>query len=346
MTRDQIVIVTQTEDPHADDVIIALERMGHGAVRLNTDEIPESARISMRWERDRPFEATIDVLSSGRTMSAGSVRSVWWRRPASFALPSGLSIRETEFATQEIEHALGSLWSSLDCYWVSEPARIRQASWKGEQLARARRLGFEVPRTLVTTDPEVAREFFAACDNQMIFKVMSDPSLGALSLSRQDPELQFEPYEVMTTVITEAELDMLDSVVIAPCLFQEYVPKKAELRVTVIGDEIFAAEIRSQEHEETLVDWRHFDVDVPYRAVSLPPLVTEQILAFVRSYGLNFSAIDLIVTPDDRYVFVENNPNGQFIFVEDRVPELAMTDALAACLIRGASKSAADATAR
>jgi glutathione synthase/RimK-type ligase-like ATP-grasp enzyme len=346
MTRDQIIIVTQTEDPHADDVIIALERMGHDAVRLNTDEIPESARISMRWEHDRPFEATIDVLSSGRTMSAGSVRSVWWRRPASFALPPGLSIRETEFAAQEIDHALGSLWSSLDCYWVSEPARIRQASWKGEQLLRARRLGFEVPRTLVTTDPDAARQFFAACGNQMIFKVMSDPTLGALSLSRQDPELQLESYDVMTTVVTKAELEMLDSVLIAPCLFQEYVPKKVELRVTVIGDEVFAAEIHSQEHEETSVDWRNFDVDIPYRAVSLPPLVTERILAFVRSYGLNFSAIDLIVTPDDRYVFIENNPNGQFIFVEDKVPELGMTDALAACLIRGAGKSAADATAR
>jgi glutathione synthase/RimK-type ligase-like ATP-grasp enzyme len=346
MTRDQIIIVTQKEDPHADDVIIAMERMGQSAVRINTDEIPEKTRISMRWEHDRPFEATIDVLTSGRTMSAGSVRSVWWRRPASFALPSGLSIRETEFATQELDHALWSLWSSLDCYWVSEPDRIRQASWKGEQLARAAGLGFEVPRTLITTDPDAARQFLAACGNRMIFKVMSDPTLGAVSLSRQDPELQFEHYDVMTTVVTQAELGLLDSALIAPCLFQEYVAKKVELRVTVIGDEVFAAEIHSQEHEETTVDWRNFQVDIPYRAVSLPPPVTERIRAFVRSYGLNFSAMDLIVTPDDRYVFIENNPNGQFIFVEDKVPELGLTDALAACLIRGASKPAADALAR
>jgi len=69
----------------------------------------------------------------------------------------------------------------------------------------------------------------------------------------------------------------------------------------------------------------------------LPGPVAERCLALVRSYGLNFSAIDLIVTPDDHYVFVENNPNGQFIFVEERVPELGMTDALAACLVRGAN---------
>lgn len=75
MSRDQIVIVTQTDDPHADDVIIALERKGQEAVRINTDEIPESARISMAWDNDRHFEAAIDVLSSGRTMTAGAVRS-------------------------------------------------------------------------------------------------------------------------------------------------------------------------------------------------------------------------------------------------------------------------------
>jgi glutathione synthase/RimK-type ligase-like ATP-grasp enzyme len=333
--KDQIVIVTQTADPHADDVIIALERKGHEPVRINTDEIPRSARLSMAWGGDRPFEATIDVLSSGRTMTAGTVGSVWWRRPAFFGLPADLSPQETEFATGEIDHALRSIWASLDCYWISEPERIRQASWKGEQLLRARRLGFDIPRTLVTTDPDEARGFFYDCRKRMIFKVMTDPSLGALSLSRRDPEVQVDPYAAATTVVTEAELDMLDSVRIAPCLFQEYVPKKVELRVTVIGGELFAAEIHSQEREETSIDWRNDITETPFRAVTLPPPVAERCLAFVSGYGLNFSAMDLIVTPDDRYVFLENNPNGQFIFVEHLVPELAMTDALAACLIRG-----------
>lgn len=339
MDKDQIVIVTQTADPHADDVIIALERKGHEPVRINTDEIPQSARLSMAWDSDLPFEATIDVLSSGRTMRAGTVGSVWWRRPAFFGLPADLSPQETEFAAGEIDHALRSLWASLDCYWISDPERIRQASWKGEQLLRARRLGFDVPRTLVTTDPDEARRFFYHCGGQMIFKVMTDPALGALSLSRRDPEVQVDPYESTTTIVTDTELDMLDSVRIAPCLFQEYVPKKVELRVTVIGGELFAAEIHSQEREATAIDWRNDITDVPFLAATLPPPVAERCLALVSGYGLNFSAMDLIVTPDDRYVFLENNPNGQFIFVEEMVPELAMTDALAACLIRGAGNA-------
>lgn len=339
VNRDQIIIVTQTEDPHADDVIAALERVGHEPVRLNSDEIPAEARISMSWGGNEPsFDATIDVLTSGRTMNATMVRSIWWRRPAFFAIPDDLSLQEIEFATDEVDHALRSLWASLDCYWISEPERIRRASWKGEQLMRARRLGFEVPRTLITTDPDDARQFFYACGKQMVFKVMTDPFLGAANLSRKHPDECIEPYQTVTTLVTEHDLDMLDSVRAAPCLFQEYVPKKVELRVTVIGEKLFAAEIHSQENEQTAVDWRNYDVDIPYRVAELPQPVAEKCLALVKSYGLNFSAIDMIVTPDDRYVFVENNPNGQFIFVENKLPELGMTDELVACLIRGASR--------
>jgi len=292
----------------------------------------------MSWGgNDSPFEAKIDVLTSGRTMTADAVRSVWWRRPGSFGLPDDFSLREREFATDEIEHALRSMWASIDCYWMSEPECIRRASWKGEQLLRARRLGFRVPRTLVTTDPDEAQQFFYSCDKHMVFKVMTDHFLGAVKVLEKYPGEEIESYEAMTTLVTESDLDMLDSVRVSPCLFQEYVPKKLELRVTVIGEELFAAEIHSQENDETSVDWRNYDVDIPYRAAKLPGPVAERCLALVRSYGLNFSAIDLIVTPDDHYVFVENNPNGQFIFVEERVPELGMTDALAACLVRGAN---------
>jgi glutathione synthase/RimK-type ligase-like ATP-grasp enzyme len=127
---------------------------------------------------------------------------------------------------------------------------------------------------------------------------------------------------------------------LVPCLFQEYIPKRLEYRITVIGDELFAAEIDSQSRDSTTVDWRNWNeggFDIPYRKADLPSEIAERCLALVRSYGLNFSALDLILTPDDRYVFIENNPNGQFIWVEMLVPELEMTAALAACLIRGAN---------
>jgi glutathione synthase/RimK-type ligase-like ATP-grasp enzyme len=120
-------------------------------------------------------------------------------------------------------------------------------------------------------------------------------------------------------------------------MFQEYIPKRVELRVTVIGDDVFVAEIEAPATGTGQVDWRDYGTEFQCRKATLPVDITERCLALVRSYNLNFSALDLLLTPDGRYVFLESNPNGQFIFIEELVPELRMTDALAACLIRSAN---------
>lgn len=337
MTKNQIVIVTQMEDAHADDVILRLGEMGHEPVRLNTQDIPSNIRLTMSFGRGAGtvWSGAIEILTNGRAIAIDQVRSVWWRRPGRFGLPDGLSEQESEFATGEIDHTLRGLWASLDCYWMSPPDRIRQASWRAGQLRRAAEIGFDVPQTLITTDLDEVRRFHKTFDGHVVYKVMSDPFLGLPKIEERYPDRPLAEVQLTrTTLITETELAMLDSIAAAPCMFQEYVPKRVELRVTVIGDEVFPAEIHSQEREETLVDW-HGSMDIRYSKADLPPAVAERCLALVRSYGLNFSAIDLIVTPDDRYVFVESNPNGQFAFVEELVPELEMTAAIADCLVRG-----------
>lgn len=340
MAKTQIVIVTQQMDPHADEVIQALHRMGHEPVRLNTDDIPLNIAMSLDFEKGvNAWQGSINILTNERSISIDATHSIWWRRPGEFNLPADLTEQERQFATDETDHVLQGLWASLDDrYWISYPEDIRRASWKGGQLRRAAQVGLEVPRTLITTNPGDARAFYDACNGQVVFKVLSDPWLGARKLlQKHSSQTLIEPYGTYTTRISESELKLLDSVHLVPCLFQEYLPKQVELRVTVIGDEIFTAEIHSQTHEKTQVDWRHAGANIPYRKTTLPGEVAEHCLAFVRSYKLNFSAMDLILTPDGRYIFLENNPNGQFIFVEKRVPELRMTEALAACLIRGAN---------
>lgn len=339
MNKNQIVIVTGINDSHADNVIMTLQEMGHEPIRLNTDDIPQNTTLSLGFGSDSDrWKGTINILTNGRRIDVEAIRSIWWRRPGTLGLPIDLSEQEREFATDEIDHMLRSLWGSLkdNCYWISYPEYIRHANLKGSQLQHAAQLGFEVPRTLITTDPEEARAFYEACGGQIIFKVMSDPFLGASKVAQKHPDQPPpEPYGTYTTLITESEVALLDSVRVVPCLFQEYIPKQVELRVTVIGNDIFAAEIHSQEHEKTRVDWRHYDVEIPYRKATLPIEIAERCLALVRSYALNFSTMDLILTPDGHYVFIENNPNGQFIFIEERVPELRVTEALASCLIRG-----------
>ena len=112
-------------------------------------------------------------------------------------------------------------------------------------------------------------------------------------------------------------------------------PKAHEFRATVIGDALFAARIHSQDDPRTATDLRDMSADIRYEAADMPPEVARRCLDFVHSYGLTYGALDLIVTPDGDHVFLENNPVGQFLFVEQLVPQLDMTGALAKCLVAG-----------
>ncbi len=327
MPGTQIIIVTDMQDSHADEIILALRAMKYDPIRLNTDEIPKN--ITMSFEMyNKTWKGTFNHTINNRTIDIENIRSIWWRRPGTFLLPDELSEQEREFAKKEIGYVFDSVWRLVDCYWVSFPPDIRKANFKMHQLQRAAEFGFEVPRTLVTSNKEDLLSFYELCERRIIFKVLFDPFLAQNTVPPQNAPI----LQTYTTLITDKELAQIDSIALAPCQFQELIPKRLELRVTIIGDEVFAAEIHSQTHEKTTLDWRHYDIELPYRKAQLPIDVEEKCLKLVKSYNLNFSAIDLILTPDDCYVFLENNPNGQFMFVEQHVPELKMTAALAACL--------------
>jgi hypothetical protein len=333
-TGHRILIVTDKVDGHADRIITILRRLGSEPLRLNISDVPVSTTLSVAFA-GQGWTGSIRVNANGRTADIAELTSIWWRKPEWYTFPAGLQPQEQEFASEETDQCMSGLWSALDCYWVSHPENIRRAGYKIEQLRCAARLGFEVPRTVVTNDPDTARGFFEECAGQMVYKVLGDPYLSARMLMRRGWTEPIPIRSVPTTLITADNLHLLDAVRSVPCLFQEYVKKLSELRVTVIGSEVFAVEILSQEHDQTRVDWRHAHPDLRHRVVELPDDVAARCLELTRAYGLNFGAIDLILTPDGRHVFLEINPNGQFLFLQDRLPELRLDEAIAACLHRG-----------
>ena len=334
MEESRILVVTDILDAHADRLITLLRELGEEPVRLNSSEVSAQTTLVGRLDKEC-WTGNVAIHGNGRVVDFAALRSIWWRKPNAFGLNDDLDPQQREFAVEESEHAVRGLLGALDCYWVSHPDNIRRAGYKIEQLQRAASLGFEVPRTLVTTDPEAVRAFFDDCDGDVVYKVLTDPYLAARRYHERGWDTPPAARYVATTRVTRETLARLESVRAVPCQFQQYVPKRTEFRVTVIGDELFPAELFSQEHAETTVDSRQYGVDVRYQAARLPDDVAARCLALVKSYGLNFGAVDLIRTPDDRYVFLEINPNGQFLYVQDRVPELRMDEAMAACLIRG-----------
>ncbi|AXH00916.1 hypothetical protein DVJ83_17570 (plasmid) [Deinococcus wulumuqiensis] len=295
--RDQtIVIVTNEIDAHADAMLTHLQEQGHNVFRLHPHELAIHMESSVEINSTSQSVRLRNCIND-RWLDIQDIGAVWYRRPLPFQLPEHLSHDERMFARKELSEYLRGLWLSMNCFWVDQPHLIRQADYKLEQLKRAKQFGFHIPRTMITNQPAKVREFYRACSGQMIYKVLSTPSLMTEErlMTRTDVETEQAQTEapedliVKTTLVGEDQMEVLETIRLTPSLFQEYVPKQHELRVTIIGNEVFAAEIHSQERPETSIDWRDYSVSIPYRRADLPPTVSDACLNFVKSYGLHLS---------------------------------------------------------
>lgn len=329
-----IVIVTERFDPHADVIIQRLRAMGINPMRFDVVDMLACGFALTPWGS----ESNGYIRSRLMKMELDEIRSVWWRRPSVPILSPEIPEKLRRHQRLQIEHAWQSIWLMCDCYWMSYPGLIIRAGWKPDQLLRAARFGFDTPDTLITTEAEEAADFASSHGGKVILKTFSDyGAIGVqLQRDRHDPRYHNQStYKACyaTLVSAEAIIANKDAISIAPCMFQEHIAKKYELRTTIIGDKVFTARIDSQNQERTRIDWRHYDVPMQVSAHELEAELIERCLSYVASYKLNFSAMDLVVTPDDRIVFLESNPNGQWMFVEQCLPQYPMTDQMCRCLI-------------
>ena len=306
-----VLVVSTASDSHADVIEERLADINVASVRFNTEDYPTHARIEMEFGRTTG-DSDFSLLIGQECYDLSRVRSVLYRRPALPVVDDAIvDARARQVAEAQCQEALRGLWRLLRGFWISDPVRIRRASNKPLQLSIAPRLGLEVPHSVITTDPAVALQFWSTHP-----RVVVKPLAGVAFLS---PDTQ-RPAGVYTTVVSRTDMESAESVQLAPTLLQEYVPKQTELRITVVGDEVFAAEIDSQSDERSKDDWRRVSPRyVPHRRHELPGPVAAACRSLVLEFGLAFGAIDMVLTPEGRYVFLEINPNGQWLWIENLV---------------------------
>ena len=139
---------------------------------------------------------------------------------------------------------------------------------------------------------------------------------------------------VFTNLVTRDDLVDLSGLSLCPVTFQELLRKSLEIRVTVVGQRIMSACIDSQVSARATHDWRRDGVRMiqDWRPYQLPVEIEEKILRLMDYFFLNYGAIDIILTPDERHVFLELNPSGEFFWLE-RAPGLHVSDAIADVLL-------------
>ena len=66
----------------------------------------------------------------------------------------------------------------------------------------------------------------------------------------------------------------------------------------------------------------------------MPEDIEQRCLKLLEKLGLTYGCIDMIVTPDDEYMFLELNPNGQYGWIEG-LTGLPITENIARMLMAG-----------
>jgi glutathione synthase/RimK-type ligase-like ATP-grasp enzyme len=320
-----ILIISQPSDTHADVVRDKLRARGAEVVVFDHAEFPRDAEISIAYAGGRCRRT---IRTAAREIPLDEVTAAWHRRPRSPRLDERvLDAQSRSYVAAESKELLIDLWNSLQCLRVPAPQPVyRRAEHKASQLVHASELGFELPPTLITNSPGDFLEFYRAHGGKVISKLPS---------AVFHKEIFGDDFMRFTELVSHRDVGYARSVRYSPMIFQAYVEKRFELRVTVVGERIFAAEIHSQATNHTRHDWRKYDhASTPHRAHELPPSIADRCFALVRRLGLCYGTIDLVLTPDGRYVFLEINPNGQYLWIE-QLTGMPISDAICDLLMSG-----------
>jgi len=311
MTR--ILVPSFAHDIHAVEVLLALRERGHEVVPWSGSDFPTRQEGSVELDaRGLSWSVTGPELA----LDGSPFDVVWYRRAIGPVLPKDMHPGDRPVALRECEDFLAGLWRLIapDAYWVNPLEARARANLKLVQLAEARAVGLEVPRTLVSNDPARIRAFLT--------------ELGGVGIYKAFYPAQWEDGDRLAVLLTsEVRPESLpaDAVLrLTPGIFQPRVPKRHELRVTVIGTRVIAARLLSQGDARTQLDWRARSVDLVVEPDRLPEPVERGVLALMRRLGLEFGCFDFIVTPDGRHVFLEVNPMGQFLWVEHLCPDVRL----------------------
>lgn len=305
-----LLVLSDAFDAHADRVLHELAILGEVAYfRLNLD-VQSLELTSLRF----PGESEQWILSqSGRQVSLADIEAVWLRRAS--IERSALDDRAlgTDPATVQLwlgewGRVLAWLFQSLDKKaWFPPLRESLRAENKLLQLRAARSAGLKVPETLVTNERAAAIEFARKAPVGLALKSLAQDfyAVGDTMMGLY-----------VNRVGAEDLLAMADCGE-APLFLQAYVPKRYEVRVTTVAGNHLACRIDSQASDVTASDWRRYDLPrTPHTAIKLPEEVSAGLDHVLEVLGLPFGASDFIVTPDGDWYFLEVNPNGQWLWIE------------------------------
>lgn len=288
-----VLILTCEEDVTADMVVVHLNATGVPVVRLDPADLTDGVALSGEYVHGS-FRGHLSV--GGRLVGISGLRSIWVRRPGT---PAARAAAPSDWLTEESAQALYGMLRGSDARWMNHPDAARRARHKPWQLRLAQRCGLPVPATIVTTFPQAAREFAERY-----------PDLVVKPVSGAHPQ---DPPRAVPTSRVAPDTDFA-AVAFGPTLLQRRVAKRADVRLTVVGETMLAARKPTGADDE--VDVRFAPSTSSWEPTEVPARVAAAVRDYLRAAELAYGAFDFAEDGDGTWWFLECNQSGQFGFVE------------------------------
>lgn len=285
-----------------------------------------SIDIQSAYDTDCTFSLQPQQIS----LQLGFYKSIWNRRGQVPRLSKDLDETDRIVARTESNFLLKSIFSVLEAnnplaLVINRPSAIEFVNPKMFQLFIAKKVGFRIPDTICSNDPNQVRDFFSHTSGRMIAKQHIPyawrTKAGAIAFTG-------------TSRVMADQLSSDFSIAGSPLTYQEHLDMRSELRVVIFGRSVFAIEQHRNATKIgnfTDVRWEKLEA----KRYEIEDDLRGLLFDYMREMNLNYAAFDVAVTMEGEYVFLESNECGQFLYLEECDPSIPILDAFCKYLVSG-----------
>lgn len=315
--KNNVLIIGKSNDHHIPAISWGLNQLDISHTIFDFSDFPIKNDISFFIENElNPYT---EIYTSNKIINE-KFSSVLYRGIGKITLSDSIHEDDVNFANKEArDYALSILpyLTNNESLWVNDFAFAEAAENKIHQLVIAEKCGFNIPKTIISSRPETIRNFSKGrnivhkCLNPHYWKMDNGGELI-----------------VKTSILSKEDLSDDDSLSLCPAIYQEYIKKNFELRITIMGEKIFPIKIIPYEIER-FIDWRYDCKEIGLPDISpavIPEKLEEMCLKLCKELKLKFACIDLIYSNSDEYFFLEINQQGQFLWIEQILPEINLLE--------------------
>lgn len=300
--KNKVILIINTNDVTIDYVVKELKNRNIMYYRLNTDNIPNNINIDFDFENEN-FK--ILDLYKKIELNLHDFNSVYYRRPVINSLNylEEVSYNEKIYLQRELFAIFEGIYKILeDKFWLNNVYRIREAENKIYQLILAKNIGFNTPETVISNNFSTIEKIVEKYQYNNIIKSIKNGYI--------------DDNKVIFTSLIDGNV-IKNQISMFPNFIQNNIEKFCDIRCTIIGNDIFSAEILSQNETGSKIDWRRSKNILEHKKHKLPIDIELKCLELTKKLKLNYSAIDLVLDKNGKYIFLEINPNGQWAWIEN-----------------------------